>query len=334
MTVYTKSAIFLFGSAKTYNFLATVGKDTMMRDGFEILDERFEKLLLPDENLEQLASGCIWSEGPVYIHNDGDGYVVWSDIPNNRMMKWSPTEGVSVFRQPANFSNGNYLDHEGRLITCEHGNRRVSRTEHDGTVVTLVDKYYDMRLNSPNDVVVKSDGTIWFTDPSYGILAGTKEGTPSPYEVPGDFVYRYDPTTQELTVVARDFAKPNGLAFSPDETRLYISDTAGSHDPHAPSHVRVFDVIDGKTLANGSTFAEISPGLPDGFRVDHNGYLYISSADSIQVYSEGGEKLGRIMVPEVIANCTFGGADKDTLFITASTSLYAIRLNTRGIQTP
>ncbi len=306
----------------------------MTREGFEILDERFEHLLLPESKLERLATGGIWVEGPVYFYNDGDEYVLWSDIPNNRMMKWSPTDGASVFRQPSNFSNGNYRDLEGRLITCEQGTRCVSRTEHDGTIVTIVDNYHGMRFNSPNDVVVKSDGTIWFTDPAYGILAGTNEGTPSPHELPGDFVYRYDPASDALTIVASDFVKPNGLAFSPGEERLYIGDTAGSHDPHGNHHLRVFDVVDGKTLANGQLFVEITPGLPDGFRFDHNGYLFISSKDSIQVYTEGREKLGRIFVPETVSNCTFGGSDKNKLFITAGTSLYTITLNTRGIQVP
>jgi gluconolactonase len=304
------------------------------RNGFEIYDQRFERLLLPDSSLEKLADGCIWSEGPVYFDNDGDEYVLWSDIPNNRMMRWSPTDGVSVFRQPSNYTNGHTRDPQGRLVSCEHGGRRVSRTEADGTVVPVVDNYHGRRFNSPNDLVFKSDGTLWFTDPSYGILAGTKEGYESPYEVAGDFVYRYDPATDELTVVARDFVKPNGLAFSLDEKRLYVSDTGMSHDPFGPHHVRVFDVINGKTLANGRLHSEINPGVPDGFRFDYNGYLYISSRDSIQVYTEAGELLGKILVPEVVANCTFGGADKNRLFITASSSLYAIYLNTRGVQTP
>jgi gluconolactonase len=306
----------------------------MQHEGFEIFDERFERLLLPGSRLEQLATGGKWVEGPVYFYNEGDEFVLWSDIPNNRMLRWSPTGGVSTFRQPSNYSNGNTRDREGRLVTCEHGNRRVSRTEHDGTVVTLADNYHGMRLNSPNDVVVKSDGTIWFTDPSYGIIAGTVEGTPSPYEVPGDFVYRYDPETEELAIVASDFVKPNGLAFSLDEKRLYIGDTAKSHDPYGNHHVRVFDIIDGKTLANGRLLAEIDPGVPDGFRFDYNGYLYISSQDSIQVYTEAGEQLGKISVPETVSNCVFGGKNKDRLFITASTSLYSVMLNTRGAQKP
>ena len=300
--------------------------------GFEIYDDRFKDLLLPDSKLEKLADGCIWAEGPVYFA-EGD-FVVWSDIPNNRMMKWSEAEGLSVFRQPSNYSNGNYLDHQGRLITCEHGGRRVSRTEHDGTVVALAEHYQGKRFNSPNDLVTKSDGTIWFTDPPYGILPETKEGYASESEIGGCHVYRLDVESGEITMVADDFDKPNGLAFSPDEARLYISDTGGSHTPNGPHHIRVFDVVDGKRLENGRLFKDIEPGLSDGFRFDKNAYLYTSSYDSIQVFTEAGDFLGKILVPEHIANCTFGGPDKNRLFITASSSLYAITLNTQGVQTP
>ncbi|MEZ4669584.1 MAG: SMP-30/gluconolactonase/LRE family protein [Anaerolineae bacterium] len=302
-----------------------------MAEQFEIFDDRFKALLLPDSKLEKLADGCIWAEGPVEL---ADGSIVWSDIPNNRMLRWSVTEGVSTFRQPSNYTNGNYRDLQGRLITCEHGGRRISRTEADGTVVTVVDNYHGRRLNSPNDLVVKSDGTIWFTDPAYGIMKGTKEGYEAPHELPGHFVYRFDPATNELTTVATDFAMPNGLAFSLDEQRLYIADTSLSHDPFGNHHVRVFDVVDGKRLANGRLFVEINPGIADGFRVDHNGYLYISSRDSIQVYTEDRVQLGKIMVPEPIANCTFAGPQKNRLYITASSSLYVITLNTRGVQKP
>jgi gluconolactonase len=302
-----------------------------MSNPFEIYDDRFKQLLLPESRLEKLADGCIWAEGPVEM---ADGSIVWSDIPNNRMLRWSERDGVSTFRQPSNHTNGNYRDLQGRLLSCEHGGRRVSRTEPDGTIVTVVDKYHGLRLNSPNDIVVKSDGTLWFTDPPYGILAGSKEGGASPHELPGNFVYRFDPETSILTTVATDFVMPNGLAFSPDEQRLYIADTSRSHDPNGNHHVRVFDVVDGKTLRNGRLFVEIEPGMADGFRFDHNGYLYISSQDSIQVYTEARERLGKILVPEPIANCVFGGPEKNRLFITASTSLYAITLNTRGVQKP
>jgi gluconolactonase len=301
-------------------------------DGFETFDERFNALLLPDSKLEKLHTGTIWAEGPCYFA-EGD-YLIWSDIPNNRILRWSEAEGVSTFRQPSHYTNGHTRDLQGRLLSCEHGNRRVSRTDADGTVVTVVDNYQGKRLNSPNDIVVKSDGTIWFTDPPYGILPGTKEGYDGEIEVGGCYVYRFDPTTDELTIVANDFDKPNGIAFSPDEQRLYVSDTGGSHTPEGPHHIRVFTVVDGKQLTGGRVFADIEPGLSDGFRFDVNSFLYTSSRDSIQVYAEDGTRLGKILVPEPIANCTFGGKDKNRLFITASTSLYAIYLNTRGVQTP
>lgn len=303
-----------------------------MNPSFEVYDARLHAIIKPDATLEKLYTGTIWAEGPCYFFEDD--FLIWSDIPNNRMLRWSENDGVRTFRQPSNFTNGNYRDLQGRLLSCEHGKRRVSRTEADGTIVTLVDNYEGKRLNSPNDVVVKSDGTIWFTDPPYGILEGTKEGYEAESEIGACYVYRYDPSTQELTAVARDFGMPNGLAFSPDESRLYISDTSISHDPNGNHHIRVFDVEDGKSLSNGRVFAEIDPGASDGFRFDTNAYLYTSAADGIHIFAEDGTLLGKILVPEVIANCTFGGRDKDRLFITATTSLYAIYLNTQGVQTP
>lgn len=298
---------------------------------FEVYDTRFLSLLLPHSKLEQLAWGAKWAEGPTYF-SEGD-YLLWSDIPNNRILYWSEREGMRVYREPSNFSNGHYRDLQGRMVTCEHGRRCVSRTESDGTVTILVDRYQGKRLNSPNDLVVKSDGTIWFTDPPYGIMQ-PNEGYHGLSEVGGNFVYRFDPETDELTIVARDSEKPNGLAFSPDEKILYVADSAFSHDPFGNHQVRAYDVADGKQLTNSRIFAVIHPGNPDGLRLDHNGYLYISSGDSIQVYSPAGELLGKIMVPEVIANCTFGGPDKNRLFIAATKSIYAIYLNTTGIQTP
>ena len=299
-----------------------------MAEKFEIFDDRFRDLLLPDSRLEKLWTGGRWVEGPAYYR----GGVVWSDIPNNRMLRWTETGGATTFREPANYTNGNTVDLQGRLVTCEHGGRRVSRTEDDGTIVTVVDNYEGKRLNSPNDVVVKSDGTIWFTDPPYGILPGTVEGYEAESEIGACYVYRYDPESDALTAVVTDMVKPNGLAFSPDEQRLYVADTGASHDPEYPRHIRVFDVVDGKSLSEGRTFVDIEPGMPDGFRFDHNGYLFTSSEDSIQVYTEAGEHLGKFLVPERIANCTFGGPENNRLFITASTSLYAIYLNTRGAQ--
>jgi gluconolactonase len=302
-----------------------------MTKKFEVYDNRFLELLRPDSHLEQICWGTIWAEGPVYFA-EGD-YLLFSDIPNNRMLRWSAQDGMTVYRQPANFTNGHYRDLEGRLISCEHGGRRLTRTEPDGTVTVLVDNYQGKKFNSPNDLVMKSDGTIWFTDPPYGILSD-KEGYTAQCEVGGNFVYRFVPETGEVTIVVNDMEKPNGLAFSPDESILYVADSAASHDTFGNHHVRAYDVVDGKTLTNGRVFAVINPGIPDGFRLDHHGNLYISSFDSIQVYSPGGELLGKIMVPEIIANCTFGGPNKDRLFIAASKSIYAIYLNTTGIQKP
>ncbi len=303
----------------------------MSWENIEILDPGMTDLLLPDSRLERHCTGAIWSEGPVYF-SEGD-YILWSDIPNNRMLKWSQMEGMSVFREPSNFTNGHTRDREGRLISCEHGGRRISRTETDGSVVCVVDSYQGKKLNSPNDVVVKSDGTIWFTDPPYGIMSND-EGYQAESEIGANYVYRFDPALEELSVVADDFDKPNGLAFSPDESLLYISDTGASHDPAGAHHIRVFDVLEGKSLANGRVFAVVDPGLADGFRLDVHGNLYTSSEDSIQVYAASGQRIGKILVPEKIANCTFGGPEKNRLFIVASSSLYSILLNTRGVQQP
>jgi gluconolactonase len=287
---------------------------------------RMTSLVDAGARLERLWTGAIWSEGPVWWD---DETVTWSDIPNNRMLRWHPEKGVSVFREPSNHANGHTRDREGRLVSCEHSGRRISRTNPDGTIITLVDQYQGKRLNSPNDVVVKSDGTIWFTDPSYGILSDY-EGVKADSEIGACHVYRFDPSTGELEIVANDFEKPNGLAFSPDESLLYVSDTGFSHMPDGPRHIRVFDVIDGEKLVNGRVFADVRPGASDGFRLDVHGNIFTSSHDSIQVFSPDGNRLGKILVPEIIANCVFGGVNRNRLFITASTSLYAIDVKTQG----
>ncbi len=298
---------------------------------FESFDERFDALIRADARLERLCTGFIWAEGPVYFE-EGD-YLLWSDIPNNRMMRWNDQEGMTTFRQPSNFTNGHYRDHEGRLISCEHGGRRVSRTEKDGSITILVDNYQGKKLNSPNDLVTKSDGTIWFTDPPYGILSN-HEGYQADSELGHCYVFRFDPKTNDLSIVATDRDKPNGLAFNLDESILYVSDTGKSHKEDGWHHIFAYDVLEGKTLSPGRIFAEINPGLSDGFRLDKHGYIFTSAKDSIQVYSPEAELLGKIMVPEPIANCTFGGANKDRLFITATSSLYSIVLNTQGVQRP
>ena len=297
-----------------------------IREGFEVYDERFRQMLPEGVELERHFTGTAWAEGPVYF-SDGD-YVVWSDIPNDRMMRWSISEGASVFRVPAGYTNGNYRDRQGRLVSCEHGNRCISRTENDGSVVTLVDRYDGNRLNSPNDLVVKSDGTIWFTDPPYGILSDY-EGHKAESELGANYVFRFDPETGELRIVGDDFDRPNGLCFSPDESILYVADSG------EPRHIRAFDVVDGEHISNGRIFAVVRPGMPDGFRVDTKGNLFTSAWDGIQVYSPEGELLGKVLVPEErTANCSFGGPDKSRLFITADRSLYSIKLNVTGAQTP
>jgi gluconolactonase len=298
---------------------------------YEVFDKRFKSLMVGIAHLDKLADGCIWAEGPVWFA-DG-GYLLWSDIPNNRMLRWTPETGVSTFRAESNNSNGNTRDRQGRLITCEHLTRRVTRTEPDGSITVIADKHKGKRLNSPNDVVVKSDDSIWFSDPSYGIMTEF-EGSRSEQEQGGCYVYRVDPKTGEVATVVEDFVKPNGLAFSPDEKILYVADSAASHDPSAPHHIRAFDVIDGKKLTNSRVFCDIKTGIPDGFRIDVSGNLWTSCHAGVECYAPDGTLLGRINVPEIVANVTFGGKRRNRLFITATTSLYAVYVNTTGIQRP
>ena len=289
---------------------------------FEIFESNFKLMINDNSQLMTLYSGAEWSEGPVFIKNRN--MVVWSDIPNDRMLSWTPKAGVEIFRSPSGYSNGNFLDLQGQLLTCEHGNRRISRTNKNGEVVTIVDNFNGKKLNSPNDLVVKSDGSIWFTDPPYGILSD-KEGHKSDSELEGNFVFRYDPIVDKLTLISDDFDKPNGIAFSPDEKLLYIADSGN------PKNIRVFNVSeDGESINKGRVFAEISPGVPDGFRVDTDGNVFTSASDGIQVFTPSGVMLGKILVPERTANCAFGGKNRETLFITASTSLYSIAMNAKG----
>jgi gluconolactonase len=302
-----------------------------VHQGFTIDDPAFEALLRVDSHLTRLATGAIWSEGPVYLAEDD--CVLWSDIPNDRILRWSARDGMRVFRAPGNFTNGHTRDREGRLVSCSHGARRVERTEQDGSIVTLVDRYQGKRLNSPNDLVVKSDGTIWFTDPPYGIVSDY-EGHAAPSELGACHVFRFDPASGELTVLTDIMHEPNGIAFSPDESKLYVSDTSLAQGRGTNHHIMQFDVIEGKCIANGRVFAVIEPGVPDGFRLDTAGNVYASSEDSIQVYAPDGHRLGKILVPERVGNCTFGGPDMQRLFIAASSSLYAITLAARGAERP
>lgn len=294
---------------------------------YEIHDARFRFLLQPNAQFDKLAGGCMWSEGPVWF--PAADFLVWSDIPNNRMMRWVPGIGTGVFRAHSNFSNGNTLDRECRLVTCEHGTRRVTRTEHDGRITVIADRYEGRRLNSPNDVVVQSNGAIWFTDPDYGIL-GDYEGFRAPSEIGACHVYRVTPETGSVERMTDDFAKPNGLAFSPDETRLYVADSGASHLANGPHHIRVFDVDAQGRLHNGRVFAEVSPGVPDGMRVDEQGNVWTSAGDGIHCYAPDGTLLGKILVPETVANLVFGGPKRNRLFIAASTSLYSLYVGVRG----
>jgi gluconolactonase len=304
---------------------------SLVGDSFEYHDPRFRNLTVPIANVERLFDGCRWAEGPVWF-NDG-GYLVWSDIPNNRLLRWVPDQGVGVFRADSNNANGNTRDRQGRLVSCEHLGRRVTRTEPDGTITVIADRHQGKRLNSPNDVVVKSDDSIWFTDPTYGILSDY-EGKKSDPEQAGCYVYRVDPAGGAVEVVADDFVKPNGLAFSPDEKILYIADSGFSHDANGPHHIRAFEVMDGRKLAKSRVFAEVSPGVPDGFRVDIHGNVWTSAQNGVQCLAPDGTPLGRIKIPEMVANLTFGGPKRNRLFITATTSLYAVYVATTGAQMP
>jgi gluconolactonase len=302
-----------------------------MTNQFEIFDERFKSILLPDSKLEKLTSGAVWSEGPVFL--EADRCVIWSDIPGNRLLRWSDSDGMSEFLKPSHFQNGHTLDLQGRIVACSHGERAVVRLESDGNWTVLVNRFEGKKLNSPNDVVVKSDGTIWFTDPSYGLIQ-PHEGYGGTQEQDGCYVYRFDPVNLDIDAVVTDMDKPNGLAFSSDEKILYISDTSASHDEGGKHHIRAYDVINDSSAANGRVFAVIEPGLPDGFRLDKQGWIFSSSSDSVQVFTPDGKLLGKILVPEKVGNLTFGGLSKDRLFIAASSSLYAIALNTQGLQRP
>ncbi|MEO8265652.1 MAG: SMP-30/gluconolactonase/LRE family protein [Ilumatobacteraceae bacterium] len=297
---------------------------------FEVLDDRFAGCR-GDSRIERLYDGCRWAEGPVYV--PAGRYVLWSDIPNDRMLRWDEMTGsVGVFREPAGHSNGNTLDREGRLITCEHGNRRVTRTEHDGSISVLATHVDGKRLNSPNDVIVRSDGSIWFTDPAYGIDSDY-EGHRATSEIGACNVYRIDPSTGDVAVVADDFDRPNGLAFSLDESRLYIADTRRNH-------IRVFRVGDGTgplgagPLGAGEVFAECTAGHFDGFRLDDTGRLWAGVGDGVHCFDPDGTLIGKLHLPEDAANLTFGGLARNRLFITATTSLYSIRINVNGAARP
>lgn len=303
----------------------------MAASDYEILDERFARVPCLTANLERLHSGCHWAEGPAYF--PAGRYLVWSDAPNDRMLRYDETDGsVSVFRQPSSNTNGNTVDRQGRLVSCQHGARRVVRTEHDGSFTVLADSFEGKRLNSPNDVVVKSDDTVWFSDPTYGIDTDY-EGNKAPSEIGASYVFRIDPRNGNLHVVADDFIQPNGLAFSPDESKLYIADTGRTHGAQHPAHIRVFAVGEDGGLSGGKVFAGCTAGLFDGFRLDTEGRLWASAADGVHVYHPDGTLIGKVRVPEVVANLCFGGPKNDRLFICGTTSLYSVRVFANGLRT-
>jgi gluconolactonase len=298
----------------------------------ETLEPRFRELILGNAALERLYTGSRWAEGPVWF---GDGrYLLWSDIPNNRILRWSEETGaVSVFREPSQNSNGNTRDRQGRLVTCEHDARRVTRTEYDGSVTVVLDAFEGKRLNAPNDVVVQSEGSVWFSDPGYGIL-GNYEGTKSAFELPTR-VYRLEPDTDAVSVVVEELERPNGLCFSPDETKLYVTDTGSS-----PARIMVYDVVEGKRVENGVPFCDLGTASADGIRCDTAGNLWSSASgpnegdNGVHVFDPSGTLIGKIHLPERVSNLTFGGVKRNRLFITASQSLYALYVEAQGAQTP
>jgi gluconolactonase len=304
----------------------------------ESLDKRF-KGSAGTMAVERVATGFRWAEGPVYF--PAGRYLLFSDIPNNRMMRISEDDGhLSVFRQPSMNSNGNTIDRVGRLITCEHTGRRVTRTEFDGSITIIADKYNGKKLNSPNDAAVASDGAIWFTDPAYGI-SGYYEGIKAEQEQEKWNVYRVDPKSGEIKVVVDDFVRPNGIAFSPDEKKLYIIDTGASEGPDNPAHMRVFDVDhDAGKLSNSKVFADFKPGFSDGVRCDTAGNVWCSMGwadpkeDGARCYAPNGDLIGKIHVPETCANLTFGGQQRNRLYICGSTSVYAVYTSAQGALKP
>ena len=300
----------------------------------EVLDPRFAPVAHLAGTLERLCTGAVWSEGPVWLPQSQQ--LLWSDIPNNRMLCWHAEHGMAVWREAVEFTNGHVLEADGSLLHCSHGLRAITRTRFDaqGQVAgdeVVVSHYQGRRLNSPNDVVVKRDGSIWFTDPPYGILSD-REGHQADSELGDCYVFRLDPRSGALRVVSDWVEEPNGLAFSPDESVLYVSDTSAAvrTDGGGNHHIVAFDVVGGQDLANPMVFAVVNPGLSDGFRVDHHGFVYTSSQDSVQVYHPDGTRIGRIAVPEKVGNLVFGGPLGNELFICASSSLYRVVLNTRG----
>ena len=302
-----------------------------MTDRFDIVDRRFARYVLANASLETLSTGFRWVEGLVWMADAG--CLLFQDLPNDRTMRWIEGAGVSVYRAPSGYANGQTRDREGRLVACSHRDRCLYRTELDGTVTRLVDRHDGRRLNAPNDVVVKSDGSIWFTDPLYGIQKDYEGGRQASEQGPA--LYRLEPWSGRLDVMASDFAGPNGLAFSPDESRLYVVETGDQTRDDPVRLIRVFDVgDDGRSLTGGSTFHAVSPGGADGIRVDEDGNVWSSADDGVHCIDPSGALLGKVLVPKPVATLCFGDRFRSRLFIGASDTLYAIFLDVRGVSFP
>lgn len=303
-----------------------------------VLEKRFSKYKIGNTPIQRLATGFLWAEGPAW--NAGGRFLVWSDIPNDRQMRWVEEDGhVSQFRYPAGYTNGNTFDYEGRLLSCEHGNRRVTRTEHNGSIHVIADKWQGKPFNAPNDIVVHPDGGIWFTDPGYGIL-GNYEGHKADLQLK-EAVYRVDGKTGEITLVTDDLYKPNGLCFSPDYRKLYICDTGSTHYADAPKNIRVYDVVDSNKLRGGKQYISTElpgkgAGLADGIRADIDGNIWVGAGwvgagyDGVHIYAPDGVRIGQILLPDICANVCFGGAKRNRLFMAAGQSLYAVYVETQG----
>jgi gluconolactonase len=293
---------------------------------FEVHDPEFARYVLGNAPVKRLATGFDWVEGPLWFGDQG--CLLFSDIPSNRILRWTE-EGVTTFRSPSNYANGHIRDGQGRLVTCEHGTRRVTRTEWDGAITVVADSYDGKRLNSPNDVIAAPDGSLWFSDPHYGVMSDY-EGFRAVQELPCA-VYRVD-AAGGITAIITDMACPNGLAFSPDGTRIYVADTGRMHSAD-PQSIRVYDMVEGRPV-NGRHFHTISPGCADGIRCDSDGNLWSSAAEGVHCIAPDGHLMGKILVPELVSNLCFGGRAKHRLFITATTSIYAVVLNRNGAQWP
>lgn len=298
---------------------------------YEKFEKEFGSLVKGSAQLETVYTNCRWAEGPVWF--DDANHLLWSDIPNDRIMRYVPGVGTSVFRENCGNTNGHTRDNEGRLISCSHGNRHVERTEVDGSITVLADSYGGKKLNSPNDVIVKSDGSIWFSDPAYGIESDY-EGNKGEQEQDGCYVYRIDPDSGKVELAIDDFDRPNGLCFSPDEKILYVSDSALSHGPERAHHIRAFDIDGANKLTNDRVFAEITPGLPDGFRADTDGNIWTSAGDGVHVYTPSGVLLGKIHTPKGVANVTFAGPKRNWLCIAATDSMHILYVAANGAQRP